>query len=107
MKDIKLFTHFKEPKEFIQERMRKQPICQFDGITVDMDYELCIPSVHATYQGEEIIISIDGSIRKQTDHFPKDKADALKQLVILHKREIMGNQHLINAAKEPLIMIDP
>ena len=91
----------------IIERMRKQPICRFDGITVDMDYELCIPSVHATYQGEEIIITFEGGIRQQTEGFPKDKADTLIQWVLRHKQEILENQHRINHHTEPLIMIDP
>ena len=38
----------------ILEKMRKQPICRFDGMTIDMDYELCIPSVHAACGNQEI-----------------------------------------------------
>lgn len=107
MKDIKLVGHIKESEEHIRERIRKQPICQFDGITVDMDYELCCPSVHAMYQGEEIIISVGGSIREQTENFPKDKANALIQWVLLHKQEIEDNHYRRGHRIEPLIMIDP
>ena len=35
---------------------RKQVISSFSGITIDMDYLLCIPSIHAIYDKEEIVI---------------------------------------------------
>ena len=89
------------------ERMRKQIISQFAGIKIDMDYLLCIPSVHATYQGEEIIIDFGGGIRGITEAFPKDKAEMLIQWVSLHQDEIRDNHHRIGYGIEPLNMIDP
>ena len=96
-----------EEKMEILERMRKQPICQFDGITIDMDYALCIPSIHATCKEQEMIIDFGGEIRQQTESFPKDKASTLIRWVLLHKEEIANNHHRINFNNEPPIMIEP
>ncbi len=29
-------------------------VSEFDGMIIDMEYDLCIPSVHARYKGENI-----------------------------------------------------
>ena len=71
------------------DEIRKQVISSFGGINVDMDYLLCVPSVHATYQGEEIIISIGGGIHKISDDFPWSIAEILRQWVIKHEKEII------------------
>ena len=89
------------------DRMRKIIISQFSGITIDMDYLLCIPSVHATYQGEEIVIDYSGGIRHMTEAFPKDKAKMLIKWVSLHQDEICDNHCRIGYGIEPLNMIDP
>ena len=36
---------------------RKQVISKFSGMTIDMDYMLCIPSIHAIYGEEEAVIA--------------------------------------------------
>lgn len=89
------------------ERMRKQIISQFAGITIDMDLSLCIPSVHATYQGEEIVVDFGGNIRDITEAFPKDKAEMIIQWISIHREEIMANHHRTGYGIEPLVMIDP
>lgn len=35
-------------------------VSEFDEMTIDMEYDLCIPSVHARYKGENIIIDFSG-----------------------------------------------
>ena len=57
-----------------RENIRRQIISQFAGLTIDMNYMLCIPSVHATYQTEEIVVDFSGGIREVTDNFPREKA---------------------------------
>ena len=88
-------------------RLRKQPVSRFAGITVDMDYELCIPSVHAVYLGEEMIVDMDGGVRKRTEGFPEEKAELLLRWVRMHKQEILGNHWKVNHEDEPLIQIEP
>ena len=88
-------------------RLRKQPVSRFAGITVDMDYELCVPSVHAIYQGEEMIVDLEGAVRKRTEGFPGEKAELLLRWVRMHKQEIQGNHWKVNHQDEPLIQIEP
>ena len=59
------------------ERMRKQIICQFSDMIIDMNYLLCVPSVHAIYQGEEIVVTYSGGTMQKTKDFPLDKEDLL------------------------------
>ena len=40
------------------DQLRKIVICDFAGIRLDMDYMLCIPSVHATYEQKEMIATM-------------------------------------------------
>ena len=89
------------------DELRKQVVSSFGGINVDMDYCLCIPSVHATYQGEEIIISIGGSIREVSDDFPRNIAEILTQWVLKHEQEILQNHGKINSLDKNLIIIPP
>ena len=89
------------------QRMRKQIISQFAGITIDMDYLLCIPAVHATYQNQEIVVDFGGGLRKMTDGFPKDKADMVIRWVSLHRDEIGNNHYRIGHGIEPLLIIAP
>ena len=91
----------------LRDELRKQVISSFAGIKVDMDYCLCIPSVHATYQGEEIIISIGGSIREISDDFPESIAEILTQWVLNHEKEILQNHGKINRLDKDLIIIPP
>ena len=89
------------------EYLRKQVISQFAGISIDMDYMLCIPSIHAKYQEKEIVIDFDGHIRQKSDTFPQDKEEMIIKWVKLHKKEILENHYRVNNTHELLIMIEP
>ena len=89
------------------DQLRKQVICNFAGIRLDMNYMLCIPSVHATYQQEEMIVDFTGGIRETSDYFPADKAKLVQKWVNLHKEEIMNNHLRINSENKPPLMIEP
>ena len=89
------------------DQLRQQVICDFAGIRVDMNYILCIPSVHATYQQEEIVVDFSGGIREISDQFPADKAKLVIKWVNLHKEEIQNNHRRINSGNEPPLMIEP
>ena len=73
---------------------------------IDMDYLLCVPLVHAKYQSEEMIVGVNGDIRKKSSNFPEDKAILLVKWVNLHKEEIVVNHRRINHNEIPF-MIDP
>ena len=89
------------------DKMRETVISSFSGMNVDMDYYLCIPSVHVTYGEEEAVIDIDGRIRQISHAFPKEKADLIIRWISLHKDEIVQNHLRVNRSTEPLIMIAP
>lgn len=91
----------------ICQKRREQVISQFAGITIDMNYLLCIPSVHATFEGEELTVDFCGNIRNQTDAFPQEKIEMVKRWVSLHKDEIQRNHLNIASESEPLIEIPP
>lgn len=91
----------------IRQEMRKQVISSFAGITIDMNYRLCVPSVHATFEGEELIVDYGGNIHNSTSAFPQDKAELVKRWVSLHKDEIQRNHHIIGSGVGPLIAIPP
>lgn len=91
----------------IRQEMREQVISKFAGITIDMNYLLCIPSVHATFEGKELVVDYCGSIRSSSDAFPKEKAELVKRWVSLHKDEIQRNHLIIESGIEPLIEIPP
>ena len=86
---------------------RKQVICKFAGISIDMNYMLCIPSVHAKYQSEEMVVDFCGGTREISDYFPEDKAALVVKWVNLHKDEIQDNHRRINSMNEPPLMIEP
>lgn len=90
----------------IVNKLRKQVISQFSEIKIDMDYMLCIPSIHAKCQDEEIVIDFGGGVRQKSDRFPQDKEEMLINWVKLHEKEILENHHRANHG-EPLIMIEP
>lgn len=88
------------------EYLRKQVISQFAGIIIDMDYMLCIPSIHAKYQEKEIVIDFAGHIRQKSDTFPQDKEEMLIKWVKLHENEIIENHYRVNHIHE-LLTIEP
>lgn len=89
------------------EDLRKQVISQFAGISIDMDYILCIPSIHAKYQEKEIVIDFGGHIRQKSDAFPQGKEEMIIKWVKLHEKEIIENHYRVNNTHESLIMIEP
>ena len=88
------------------EELRKQEIACFSGMGIDMDYILCIPSVHAAYQDEDIVVDFNGNIRQFSEGFPQDKKEMLIQWVKLHEKEILENHDRVNHIRGPLIMIE-
>ena len=50
----------------IVNKLRKQVISQFSEIKIDMDYMLCIPSIHAKFQDEEnaLHLAFTGTIKE-------------------------------------------
>ena len=92
--------------EYINE-LRKKVISQFVGVTIDMDYLLCIPSIHGKYQKEEITVDYGGNIRSISDAFPEDKVACIIKWVKLHKEEIENNHSRINSSHKEPLMIEP
>ena len=86
--------------------MRKKVISSFVGILIDMDYALCIPCVHAVFQGEELVLSTYGTVRARSEAFPPEKEELVRKWVLLHADEIMENHSRVNHSEEPLL-IDP
>ncbi len=106
--DEKESVSFAEFKKMIRtDEMRKLPISRFAGITVDMNYLLCVPSVHATYKDAQIVVDFDCGIRRVSGEFPDEKKELLLKWVSLHKKEIQGNHLLINRENKPPMMIPP
>lgn len=91
----------------VRQKMREQIISQFAGITIDMNYMLCVPSVHATFENEELIIDFCGIIHNSTSAFPQEKVELVKRWVSLHKDEIQRNHLIIGSGIGPLIDIPP
>lgn len=86
---------------------RKQIISEFAGMTIDMDYMLCIPSIHAKYMEEDIIMDYSGGIREKSDAFPEEKVKLLIEWVKLHKDEIEQNHARCGQNAFPLVSIAP
>ncbi len=84
---------------------RKQIISVFQDIAVDMDYVLCIPSVHAKCGTGEIIVDCAGCVR-QNNGFPRDKELLVIRWVRLHRNEIIKNHRRANEGKT-LLAIKP
>lgn len=81
-------------------------ISEFNGITVDMNYFLCVPSIHATYKTSELVIDFSGEIRENINSFPVDKILLLQKWVHIHSQEIVNN-HIALGQKETLNKIEP
>ena len=86
---------------------RKQVISSFSGITIDMDYILCIPSIHAMYGKEDAVIDYAGGIRRKSSGFPDEKIELLKRWISKHKDEIGRNHQKCGYNDYPLNPIDP
>ena len=86
---------------------RKQVISKFSGMTIDMDYMLCIPSIHAIYGEEEAVIDYGGEIRSRSSRFPEAKIKLLKRWIAKHRKEIEKNHQKCGHNDFPLDPIKP
>ena len=86
---------------------RQQVISRFSGMSIDMDYLLCVPSIHAKYEDENVIISYGGGIKDKTSGFPEDKIALLKEWIMLHQDEILENHFKCGRNEYPLNTIAP
>lgn len=86
---------------------REQAVSRFSGITIDMDYKLCIPSIHAIYGKEELVIDFGGGIRERSSGFPVEKIELLRGWISRHRDEIMRNHQKCGCNDFPLDPIDP
>lgn len=86
---------------------RRQIISQFSSMTIDMDYMLCIPCIHAHFQGGETVIDISGGIRKCSGSFPEEKIELLRKWISLHREEILENHRKCGHSEFPLDLIEP
>lgn len=86
---------------------RCQVISRFSNMVIDMDYMLCIPSVHAMFNNESITMDYSGGIREISPNFPPSKVVLLKKWVLLHKNEIEGNHMRCGHNEFPLMAIEP
>lgn len=80
---------------------RRQVICSFSGMLIDMDYMLCIPAVHAIYRAEDLVMDYSGEVRKSSKSFPEEKTELLKIWVKQHEEEIVVNHSLVNHGDNP------
>lgn len=81
-------------------------IYEFDSMIIDMEYDLCIPSVHARYKRENILIDFSGEIRSVSENFPEDKVKRLVEWVNIHSEEIITN-HIRKGCNESPNRIKP
>ena len=86
---------------------RKQIISSFMEMTVDMDYILCVPAVHARYLDKEIVIDYSGEIKSKSEGFPEERIELLKKWIGLHRDEIERNHHKCGCSDYPLTSIPP
>ena len=86
---------------------RQQVISRFSGMSIDMDYCLCVPSIHAKYNDESVIVNYGGGIWSKTSGFPMDKISLLKKWVMLHQGEILENHYKCGRNEYPLNAISP
>lgn len=76
-------------------------VSEFDGMIIDMDYDLCIPSIHARYKEDNIIIDFSGKIRSVSEDFPEDMVKRLVEWVNIHSEEIITNHICKGRNKSP------
>lgn len=76
-------------------------VSEFDGMIIDMDYDLCIPSIHARYKEDNIIIDFSGKIRSVSEDFPEDMVKRLVEWVNIHSEEIIINHIRKSCNKSP------
>lgn len=81
-------------------------VSRFDGMTVDMDYQLNIPSVHAAWGAEEIVVDMGGTVRSRTPGFSAWQQRRLTDWVAAHREEVVA-AHLARGQGEPVPRIDP
>ena len=63
-----------------------------------------LPHIHAEYSGEEIVISLDGTILEGS--FPKGKLKLLEAWMEIHREDLDANWKLLSNG-EQFFRIDP
>ncbi len=80
----------------------------FYGIIVRMYSEMGgkhnLPHIHAEYSGEEIVLSLDGTVLEGT--FPKNKLKLLEAWVEIHREDLEANWKLLSSGEQHF-RIDP
>lgn len=80
----------------------------FYGIIVRMYQEKGgkhnVPHIHAEYSGDEIVLSLDGSILEGS--IPKNKLKLLEAWVVIHHDDLEANWKLLSGG-EQFFRIDP
>lgn len=89
------------------EPMRRVILCAFGGVTIDMDYLLCEPSIHARWRDQELTANFRGWIRTSTDGFPGELAELISRWAAAHEEEIIANHLRIGRSAWPLQPIAP
>ena len=83
-------------------------LCMFYGIIIRMYNEKGgkhnKPHIHAEYQGEELVIALDGEILEGS--IPKNKLKLLEAWMEIHKDELEANWKLLSAG-ERFYKIEP
>ena len=63
-----------------------------------------MPHIHAEYSGEEIVMTLDGTILE--GGFPKKQAEAAGSVVVIHHDDLEANWKLLSNG-EQFFRIDP
>lgn len=75
-------------------------ICVFYGIIIRMYNEKGNqhkkPHIHAEYQGEEIVIALDGEILEGKGNMPKNKMKLIDAWMEIHKEDLEANWMLLS-----------
>ena len=83
-------------------------LCMFYGIIIRMYNEKGgkhnKPHIHAEYQGEELVIALDGEILE--GDMPKNKLKLLEAWMEIHHDELVANWELLSAG-EKFYKIEP
>lgn len=83
-------------------------ICVFFGIIIRMYNEKGgkhnVPHIHAEYQGEEAVISLDGELLEGS--IPKNKMKLVVAWIEIHKEDLQANWKLLSDGHQ-FFKIDP
>lgn len=83
-------------------------LSMFHGIIIRMQSEKGEkhhkPHLHATYNGEEVVMGVDGEIIE--GNLPRKQQKLLEAWIILHEEELKANWEILSEGKE-FFKIDP